>query len=255
LYVAIIKAKIPLIVKIRFSRARWREMQPRISSTAALQRISSIALMTGGTIALAAVFFPAGAEVVSFPAQYLSGTNISNSPLLVLVRAAGLVAIPLGFSNIHHFIRLGAGSAWARIGIQGLVVSSAGLLAVEGLLAGLSEDTADGETVRAAATSIMNLGQVFTYLALAALGIAMNLSTTYPRWSGMGLLSLGLLAAAIAVARFLLEPIVVLNVAAAGLAALTGVWIFAIGAWSARESWQAQCEPSRGESEIEEARH
>ena len=203
----------------------------------------------------ASVFFPTGAGVVGFPAQYTANSSFGTWPVLALVRAVGFLAIPLGFSNIHHFIRLGAGSAWARIGIQGLVVSSAGLIAAEGLLAGVSQGTAGGEIVTAAATSLLDLAQVFFFLALAALGIAMTVSTIYPRWSGKGLLPVGVLAAATAVARFLMEPTAGLDEAAAGLAGLAGVWLLAIGAWSAREAWRAEPELSRAEMENQEVGH
>ena len=122
------------------------------------------------------------------------------------------------------------------------MVGSAGLIAAEGFLAGLSQATAIGENMAAAATSILNLAQVFAFAALAALGIAMTVSNIYPRWSGKGLVPLGALASATAAIRFLLEPTAGLNEAAAALAGLTAVWVLAIGVWSAREAWRADTE-------------
>ena len=125
-----------------------------------LQRITSVALILGGAIALAAAIgFPAGVDSVSLPAQYANASSLGNSPFLAGLRAAGVLAMVLGFSNIHHFIRFGAGAAWARIGVQTLIVSSVVVIAAEGFMAGLYQGTADGEFVTGGTTSMMNLGR------------------------------------------------------------------------------------------------
>ena len=76
-----------------------------------IQRITSIALILGGAIAAAAVIgFPVGVGVISFPAQYPDTSSLGNLPLWACLRVAGVFAIVLGFSNLHHFIQYGAGA-------------------------------------------------------------------------------------------------------------------------------------------------
>ncbi len=204
-----------------------------------LQRITSVALMVGGAVALlAAIGFPAGSDGVGLMIGSDTSSSFGSQPVLAWLRAGGVLAVILGFSNVHHYLRTGAGAAWARIGVQTLLISSAGLIAAEGLSAGLFQGTIPSETLTSAVAGMMDLARVLSFTALATLGLAMSVSNAYPRWCGKGLLCLGALAAAAAAAQVLLKPVAVPDGTVVTLGGLVAVWVIAIGAWSAREAWR-----------------
>ena len=192
-----------------------------------LQRITSVALITGGAIALAS--------------PVVTHSSYGDPMLWAWVRALGILAVLLGFSNVHHYLRFGAAAAWARVGVQTLLISSAGLITAEGLLAGSLQADSDG-AIPAAVTNMQDLVQVFSYAALSTIGLAMTLSSFYPGWCGKGLLLIGAAAAVAAAAGSSFDPVTGLDQAASVTAALLGVWIGAVGAWSVRRAWGAESE-------------
>lgn len=226
-----------------------------------LQRVTPVGLVIGGVFTLAAnVVFLTFLWAVD-PNSLLSNVltyseNETLGRLGALTRAIGIWAMVVGFTNVHHFIRVGAGAAWARVGFYGLVIGGSGLTVAAGLAfaaiqaavgwAAAPSDLTLGtaNSLFLASRSAYDLSVVAFWSALIVVGFAWTRTDVYPSWAAWSLLGLGVATAAMGLVRLFVNTTTTTELALVILVGLTSVWAIVVGIWLCRKAWSSGPESS-----------
>ena len=206
-------------------------------------------MVVGGLLILVAnAILPRAADPGSLSSSLAAlSTNETLAELGALGMAAGGWALVVGFSNIHHFIRLGAGAALARLGFYELVIGIAALTVAEGLLLAAVEAAARSAEVPfrvagglwLASQMTFDLSVVALWSALILFGIAWTRTDVYPKTAAWSLLAIGVATTALGMGRLFIEPTAAVEVILAVLVGLTSVWAIVVGIWSAHKAWSS----------------
>lgn len=173
--------------------------------------------------------------------------TITSSLLMTL----GFWVAMIGMSGVSRSITA-SGAAWARVGFYSVLVGTAlwtvcmsldvgtaGAVAtwlavpVEGKEAAWSVVAA----LSAFGRGLIPLTWVVYWLALAFLGIAMILSTAYPRWLGRICLTLAVPTIALGIVQTFNARSITLTLMFSVLMLATALWDLATGIWIARRAW------------------
>lgn len=225
----------------------------------ALQRITPVGLIIGGVLTLAAnaisLTFLRAVDPNSLPWNLTAySDNETLGQLGALTRATGIWAMVVGFTNVHHFIRVGAGAAWARVGFYGLVIGGSGLTVAEGLALG-SVDAAVGwaaapadltwgtaTTLLLASRSIYDLSVIAFWSALIVVGFAWTRTNVYPSWAAWSLLGFGVATTAMGLVHLFVSATTTLELALVIPVGLTSAWAIVVGIWLTRKAWSTSSE-------------
>lgn len=227
-----------------------------------LQRVTPVGLIIGGVFSLAAnAIFLTSLRAVDPNSLASTVLTYSDNELLgkigALARAVGIWAMVVGFTNVHHFIRVGAGAAWARVGFYGLVIGGSGLTVAEGLAFGAIQAAAGWAAAPAdltlgtanslflASRSTYDLSVIAFWSALLVIGFAWTRTNVYPLWAAWSLLGLGAWTTALAIVR-LFNATAALGLAIALPIGLTSVWAVVVGIWLTRKAWNSGPDSSSG---------
>ena len=221
-----------------------------------LQRLTSAGMLIGGILTFVAnAILPRAGDPESLSSSLAAlSTNEMLAELGALGMAAGGWALVVGFSNIHHFIRVGAGAAWARLGFYELVIGIAALTVAEGLsLAAVEAAARSAEVPFSVAGGLLlasemtfDISVVALWSALILVGIAWTRTDVYPKTAAWSLLALGVATTALGLGRLLIEPTITAELILAVLVGLTSVWAIMVGIWSARKAWSPQAPADAG---------
>ncbi len=211
--------------------------RPSMSEQEILQRLTSAGMLVGGllTFVANAILPRAGdPESLSSSLEALS-TNETLAELGALGMAAGGWALVVGFSNIHHFIRVGAGAAWARLGFCVLAIGISALTVAEGLslaaveAAGRSAEVPVAVGLLLASQMTYDMSVVALWSALILVGIAWTRTDVYPNTAAWSLLALGVATTALGLGRLFIGPTIAVELILAVLVGLTSVWAIVVG--------------------------
>ena len=219
---------------------------------AALQRITSIALILGGILTVTAnAIFPRADDPSSLASSLMSfAENDLLAQLGSLGIAIGVVALVVGFAGIYRSIDSGAAAAWTRVGFYALVLRGAVITLATGLILGAVEAAiAWGETPAdptllsiaggafVSASSTFDLAIIVFWGALAVVAIGMAPTNAYPQWASWSLLLFAIATGVMGVVRLFADSSIALEFVFAVPAGLTSVWAIVIGFWVVRKVW------------------
>lgn len=214
-----------------------------------LQRIAGVSFILGAIATIAFnVLVPRADDMTDMTQVYAAlSDNPSLNKLAFLGLAVGIWLLVTGFMGVYRAISSGAASAWVRLGFYGVVISSALISTAFGLLAGGITAAESGETaiptmaaIVTASNSLFALSVVGLWTAMALVGLAMVLSSVYPKWAGWVLLVLGIVTVGVfGIPAVFATPTQNQNLIFAVLAGLSSLWALVVGIWVTRREMKA----------------
>ena len=224
-----------------------------------LQRLTSVALIVGGILTLVAnAIYPRASDAAGLMSDVVAySENEVVVRLGALSWAVGMWVLVAGLTNTHHFIRFGAGAAWARLGFYQLVIGSATMtvsaaLALGALEAAITWGAAPVDQTFSIAGSLylasswtFDLSIIAFWTALLIVAIAWTRTDAYPRWGSWSPLVLGLGAVAMGWTRLFVNPGPTLEIVFAITIGLTSIWAIAVGGWAVRKAWHQEDQRDR----------
>lgn len=221
-----------------------------------LQRIAGVALIAGAIVT--GVFnglFPRVSEPDNISAVLTElGKNETIAQVYLLLLAIGLLLLLGGFAGVYRSLSTGAGAAWARLGFYALVVATAIWTVLFGLglaQAGAAADWLEavgtpaeataysvGASLYAAVTALLSMATVVQFTALILIGVAISLSTVYPRWLGWLAILLGAVTIpAVGIPLAIDGPSEAGQIIFVVFSLLALVWTLVIGVLITRKAW------------------
>ena len=180
------------------------------------------------------------------------GGDETMAVIAMLTVVVGLWALLLGVAGIYRSVTSARAAPWARLGfylvLMGTAVGTVSLgawlgsvdSAVSWVTAGSVVGTANytiAASLNELAEAMFNVAMVSQWLGLTAVGVAMVLSATYPKWLGWVLMVLGAAVVAVAVPRFFTDLTEAGEIIVAIPLGLTSIWALAMGIWVMRKAW------------------
>lgn len=230
-------------------------MQQGIAKGDVLQRIAGIALIVGAIVMAVFNGLLPRADDPSQVQQVLTklGENETFSQIVFLALAFGMLLVLGGIVGIYRSLSTGAASAWARLGFYAAVVATATLVmvfatgwAVAGAAANWAAAPAVGQataysvaaSLHAANMATFSMAIVVNWAAVILVGIAISLSTVYPRWMGWIAIVLGVVTIpAIGVPQAIAGPSQTIDLLFLIFSGLTLLWTLVMGVLITRKAW------------------
>lgn len=230
-------------------------MQQTIQKGDALQRIAGIALIIA---AIAIGVFNALLPRADDPSQVQQvltklGENERLAQCVYLGLAFGMWFLLGGIAGIYRSLSTGVAAAWARLAFYAAVVATATWTVVfatgwaqAGTAANWLDAPAAGKAtaysvaaaVHAIDVATFSMAIVVEWAAVILLGIAISLSTLYPKWMGWIAIVLGVVTIpAIGVPQAIAGPSQTIDLLFLIFSMLTLVWTLVIGFLVTRKAW------------------
>lgn len=230
-------------------------MQQGIAKGDVLQRIAGIALIVGAIVT--AVFnglYPRVSDPSDVRAVLTKlAENETLTQAIQLGVVVGLWLILGGIVGIYRSLSTGAASAWARLGFYAAVVATATwviVLAIGWAQAGAAANwvaapAAGQATAYSIAASLyavnmatFSMAIVVDWAGVILLGIAISLSTLYPKWMGWIAIVLGVVTIpAIGVPQAIAGPSQTIDLLFLIFSGLTLAWTLVMGVLITRKAW------------------
>ena len=230
-------------------------MQQTIEKGDVLQRIAGIALIVGAIALIVLNALVPRADDPSVTREVLTkyGENETLSQVVFFGLAVGFWLLVAGIAGVYRSLSSGAAAAWARIGFYGVLVGTATWTIT--LALGLAQSGAAANWIAASGTpgeataysvaaslyaagqSIESLAVVVYWAAVVLLGVAISLSTLYPRWLGWIAIVLGVATAITMAPQAFGEINQTIQLLFAIFAGLSTIWALAIGVLITRKAW------------------
>ena len=230
-------------------------MQQTIEKGDVLQRIAGLSLIFGAIVTCVAnVFLPRASDpsVVDNTLGRLA-SNETWAQIDYLLLAAGMWLLLGGITGLSRSLSTGAAAAWARLGLYATIVAVAVWtvvfatgMAETGAAANWWAAPAQGKAtaysvaaaVHAINMAMFSLGIVVQWVAIVLLGIAVSLSTLYPRWLGWIAIALGVVTIpAIGIPQAIAGPSQTIDLLFLIFSLLTLVWTLVMGILITRKAW------------------
>ena len=228
-------------------------MQQTVEKGDALQRIAGIALIVAAiAIGVSNALLPR-ADDPSQVQQVLTkfGENERLAQIAFLGLAIGMWFLLGGIAGIYRSLSTGMAAAWARLAFYAAVVAAATWTVVfatgwaeagaaANWLAAGKDTTAYSvaAAIHAIEMATFSMAIVVEWAAVILLGIAISLSTLYPRWMGWIAIVLGVVTIpAIGVPQAIAGPSQTIDLLFLILSGLTLVWTLVMGFLITRKVW------------------
>lgn len=230
-------------------------MQQGIAKGDVLQRIAGIALIVGAIVtAVCNGLYPRVSDPSDVQAVLTKlADNETAAQIHLLGLALGMWLILGGIVGIYRSLSTGAASAWARLAFYAVVVATATWIIVfatgwaqAGAAANWVAAPAAGKataygvaaSLHAANMATFSMAIVVEWAALILLGIAISLSTLYPKWMGWIAIVLGVVTIpAIGVPQAIAGPSQTIDLLFLIFSGLTLVWTLVMGVLITRKAW------------------
>ncbi|MFC1935746.1 hypothetical protein ACFLX9_03180 [Chloroflexota bacterium] len=232
-------------------------MQQAIEKGDVLQRIAGIALIVGAIVVAVFNGLLPRADDPSQVQQVLTklGDNETFAQIVYVCLAAGMWLLLGGIAGVYRSLSTGAAAAWARLGFYSTIVTVSVWTVV--FATGLGEAGAAGNlaektlgtpewsmaysvaaAVHAVNMAVFSLGIVVQWVAIVLLGIAVSLSTLYPRWLGWIAIVLGVVTVpAIGIPQAIAGPSQTIDLLFLIFSGLTLLWALVMGILITRKAW------------------
>ena len=211
-----------------------------------LQRIAGVSLILGAILtAVFNVLVPRAEDpTVSREVLTAFGDGAALTRAYLVLLAVGTWLLVGGVAGIYRSLSSGSAAAWARLGFYVTVIGASVFTVLFAQAMALTDAAADwvaagspeegtvytiAEAIRLSGVSLLSMAIIIEWTALILVGIAVSLSTVYPKWLGWAAVIVGVVTVIVGIVRAIDGPGEALQLIFLIMSLLTLVWFLAIG--------------------------
>ena len=212
----------------------------------ALQRIAGVSLILGAILtAVFNILVPrADDPTVSLEVLTAFGEDAGLTRVYLVLLAVGAWLLVGGVAGIYRSLSSGAAAAWARLGFYATVIGAAVFTVLFAQAMALTDAAAEwvaagspgegttysiAEAIRISGVSLLSMAIIIEWTALILVGIAVSLSTVYPKWLGWAAVVVGAVTVIVGIVRAIDGPGEALQLIFLITSLLTLIWFLMVG--------------------------